>query len=68
MSDNPMVHGPSAGLALLDALDADERLRGRHRPAAVRAHLLELAGNAQDSAAQYLTAAAERPASPNAPT
>ncbi len=53
MSDNPMVmlnhavaaamvHGPSAGLKLLSALDADGRLAGHHRLDAVRAHLLEL--------------------------
>ena len=40
-----MVHGPAAGLELLAPLDADERLRGHHRLAAVRAHLLERAGD-----------------------
>ena len=56
MSDNPMValnhaiavamvHGPAAGLELLDALDADERLAGHYRLDAVRAHLLEMAGD-----------------------
>ena len=39
-----MVHGPRTGLGLLDALDADGRLAGHHRLDAVRAHLLELAG------------------------
>jgi predicted RNA polymerase sigma factor len=58
MSDNPMValnyaiaaamvHGPSAGLEMLRALDADGRLTGHHRLDAVRAHLLELAGDHQ---------------------
>jgi RNA polymerase sigma factor (sigma-70 family) len=68
MSDNPMVmlnhaiaaamvHGPSAGLDLLNALDADGRLTGHHRLDAVRAHLLELAGDHQAAIAHYLTAA-----------
>jgi len=33
-----MVQGPAAGLAALDALDADERVAGHHRLPAVRAH------------------------------
>ena len=68
MSDNPMVmlnhavaaamvHGPSAGLDLLNALDADGRLTGHHRLDAVRAHLLELAGDHQAAIAHYRTAA-----------
>jgi RNA polymerase sigma factor (sigma-70 family) len=68
MSDNPMVmlnhaiatamvHGPSAGLELLNALDADGRLTGHHRLDAVRAHLLELAGDHQAAIAHYRTAA-----------
>ena len=40
-----MVHGPAAGLELLDALDADARIAGHYRLDAVRAHLLELAGD-----------------------
>ena len=52
-----MVHGPSAGLELLDALDADGRLTGHHRLDAVRAHLLELAGDHQAAIAHYWTAA-----------
>ena len=40
-----MVHGPRAGLELLAALDADERMAGHHRLDAVRAHLLEMAGD-----------------------
>jgi RNA polymerase sigma factor (sigma-70 family) len=69
MSDNPMVmlnhaiaaamvHGPSAGLELVDALDADGRLRGHHRLDAVRAHLLELAGDHSRAIAHYQAAAA----------
>ena len=68
MSDNPMVtlnhaiatamvHGPPAGLELLDALDADGRLSGHHRLAAVRAHLLEMAGDHQAAIAHYRIAA-----------
>jgi RNA polymerase sigma factor (sigma-70 family) len=52
-----MVHGPSAGIELLDALDADGRLKGHHRLDAVRAHLLELAGDHQGAIAHYRTAA-----------
>jgi RNA polymerase sigma factor (sigma-70 family) len=68
MSDNPMVmlnhaiaaamvHGPSAGLELLDMLGADGRLNGHHRLDAVRAHLLELAGDHQGAIAHYQAAA-----------
>jgi predicted RNA polymerase sigma factor len=53
-----MVHGPSTGLELLDALDADGRLTGHHRLDAVRAHLLEMAGDHQAAIAHYSTAAA----------
>jgi predicted RNA polymerase sigma factor len=52
-----MVYGPSAGLDLLNGLDADERLTGHHRLEAVRAHLLELAGDHQGAIAHYQTAA-----------
>ncbi|HMF74167.1 MAG TPA: sigma-70 family RNA polymerase sigma factor [Bryobacteraceae bacterium] len=52
-----MVHGPSAGLELLDALDADGRLRGHHRLDAVRAHLLEMAGDHRAAIAHYGIAA-----------
>ena len=56
MSDNPMValnhaiatamvQGAPAGLALLEALDADGGLAGHYRLDAVRAHLLEMAGD-----------------------
>jgi predicted RNA polymerase sigma factor len=68
MSDNPMVvlnhaiasamvHGPGAGLALLAPLDGDERLRGHHRLDAVRAHLLERAGDRAAAMALYRAAA-----------
>ena len=68
MSDNPMVtlnhaiaaamvHGPPAGLTLLEALDADERLAGHYRLDAVRAHLLEMAGDHEAAIAHYRAAA-----------
>ena len=73
MSDNPMValnraiaaamvHGPAVGLELLKALDADVRMRGHYRLDAVRAHLLEMAGDREHAVAHY-RAAAERTAS-----
>ncbi|MBY8871708.1 sigma-70 family RNA polymerase sigma factor [Micromonospora sp. PLK6-60] len=52
-----MVDGPRAGLALLAPLDADERTAGHHRLAAVRGHLLELAGERGPARAAYLAAA-----------
>jgi predicted RNA polymerase sigma factor len=69
MSDNPMVtlnraiaiamvHGPDAGLEVMNAADVDGRLAGHHRVAAVRAHLLELAGDRSAAAEQYELAAA----------
>ncbi|MFJ6198724.1 RNA polymerase sigma factor [Micromonospora sp. NPDC092111] len=52
-----MVDGPRAGLALLAPLDADERVTGHHRLAAVRAHLLELAGEPAAAREAYRLAA-----------
>jgi RNA polymerase sigma factor (sigma-70 family) len=40
-----MVHGPRAGLDLLGELAADQRIAADHRFHAVRAHLLERAGD-----------------------
>ena len=68
ISDNPMVtlnyaiaaamvHGPSTGLKLLEALDADSRLAGHYRLDAVRAHLFEMAGDQQRAIAYYQAAA-----------
>src|SRR6202042_2239645 len=70
MSDNPMVllnhavaaamvHGPSAGLDLLHALDDDSHLARHHRLDAVRAHLLELSGDPAAAIAHYRKAAAK---------
>jgi RNA polymerase sigma factor (sigma-70 family) len=52
-----MVRGPRAGLDLLAELEADERIAGDHRLHAVRAHLLEMAGEHAAARAAYLTAA-----------
>lgn len=51
-----MAHGPSAGLALLDGLG--DRLGEHHRLHAVRAHLLELAGDTTTASAEFGAAAA----------
>lgn len=70
MSDNPvvalnraiavaMVHGPAKALELLDALKDDARLADHHRLDAVRAHLLELAGDHSGAVAHYQAAAAK---------
>jgi RNA polymerase sigma factor (sigma-70 family) len=52
-----MVSGPEAGLAEVDGLGHDDRLARHHRYAAVRAHLLERAGQAGDARDAYLEAA-----------
>src|SRR5262249_41745238 len=68
MSDNPMIglnhaiaaamtHGPAKGLELLDALKSDARLADHHRLDAVRAHLLELAGDLDGAIKSYRAAA-----------
>jgi RNA polymerase sigma factor (sigma-70 family) len=68
MSDNPMValsravaaamaHGPTTGLDMLKALDADGRLAEHHRFYATRAHLLEMAGDRQAAIDDYRAAA-----------
>ena len=68
MSDNPMVilnhaiaaamvHGPQEGLRLLDALQTDRRIAEHYRMDAVRAHLLEMAGDSVAAATFYRVAA-----------
>jgi RNA polymerase sigma factor (sigma-70 family) len=68
MTDNPMValnyaiasamlHGPTKGLELLDALKADTRITNHHRWDAVQAHLLEMAGDRDGAVKHYRTAA-----------
>lgn len=69
MADNPMVRlnhavalamaqGPRAGLERLAELEGDKRLAGHHRLAAVRAHLLEMAGDRDEAIGAYRTASA----------
>ena len=64
MSDNPMVllnhaiaaamvHGATKGLELIEALNADTRLADHHRLHAVRAHLLEMAGDRDNAIKHY---------------
>jgi len=68
MTDNPMVtlnhaiaaamvHGPPRGLELLNGLKADARVADHHRFHAVRAHLLEMAGDADTAVKEYRAAA-----------
>ena len=68
ISDNPMVilnhaiaaamvHGPQTGLDLLDTLVGDPRIARHHRMDAVRAHLLEMAGDWQSAVTYYRAAA-----------
>ena len=75
MSDNPMlvlnhavaaamVHGPRKGLELLSTLDSDPRLAERHRLEAVRAHLLEMAGDHEAAITHYRNAASRASSSP----
>jgi predicted RNA polymerase sigma factor len=52
-----MVHGPQAGLEQLTAAEAEPALTGHHRVHAVRAHLLDLAGDRQAARMQYELAA-----------
>jgi RNA polymerase sigma factor (sigma-70 family) len=68
MSDNPVValnhaaavamaEGPERALGLLGGLEADSRIAGDHRLHAVRAHLLEMAGDRAGARDSYLEAA-----------
>lgn len=68
MSDNPMValnraiaaamvHGATAGLELLEALDGDRRIAGHYRMDAVRGHLLERVGRREAALSHYRRAA-----------
>ncbi|MGB3437963.1 MAG: DUF6596 domain-containing protein [Actinophytocola sp.] len=52
-----MVHGPGAGLDLLASLDDDKRVAGHYRLDAVRAHLLDLAGEHELAREHYRAAA-----------
>ena len=52
-----MVDGPVVALADLQTAEADAALAGHHRVAAVRAHLLEMAGDLDGARRQYRLAA-----------
>ena len=52
-----MVHGPRAALAQRATAEADSALAGHHRVDAVRAHLLELAGDRGGARTYYRLAA-----------
>ncbi|MEV2273488.1 RNA polymerase sigma factor [Nonomuraea africana] len=52
-----MARGPRAGLDLLAELESDERIAADHRLYAVRAHLLEMAGDLATARECYLEAA-----------
>ena len=52
------VEGPAAGLDLLATVGGQGPLAGHHRVHAVRAHLLEQAGDAEAAVAEYREAAA----------
>ena len=59
-----MVDGPRAGLELLATLDGDARVANHHRLEAVRAHLLELAGDQAAALRAYRTAARRSTSTP----
>jgi predicted RNA polymerase sigma factor len=52
-----MAQGPVAGLTLLDDMAGDERIAHDHRLPAIRAHLLEMAGDHPAASREYLVAA-----------
>jgi RNA polymerase sigma factor (sigma-70 family) len=52
-----MVRGPEAALDVLATLDADERMAGHYRLAAVRAHMWEMAGDRRAARSGYQEAA-----------
>jgi predicted RNA polymerase sigma factor len=52
-----MARGPEAGLALLGSIEHDDRIANDHRLSAVRAHLLEMAGDAPGARTAYEEAA-----------
>jgi RNA polymerase sigma factor (sigma-70 family) len=59
-----MVRGPEAGLTLLASLDDDTRMTSQHRLHAVRAHLLELAGDTGAARASFQEAARRTTSTP----
>jgi predicted RNA polymerase sigma factor len=59
-----MTDGPRAGLDLLATLDGDDRMIHNHRVPAVRAHLLEMAGDRDAAREAYAAAARMTTSSP----
>jgi RNA polymerase sigma factor (sigma-70 family) len=59
-----MVDGPRAGLRQLAAAQADPALAGHYRVHAVRAHLLDMAGEREAAAGQYRLAARQTLSTP----
>ena len=59
-----MVSGPTAGLALVDALATDDRMASHHRLLATRAHLLDRAGDPSGAVAAFRAAAARTASQP----
>ena len=59
-----MAEGPARGLELLKPLDDDSLMKQSHRLDAVRAHLLERAGDLDAARAAYLRAAARTASAP----
>ena len=59
-----MVDGPRSGLDLLATLDGDQRLAEHHRLSAVRAHLLEMAGDTIAARDAYQDAARRTTSTP----
>ncbi len=68
ISDNPMitlnhavavamVHGPQAGIEMIERLESGGQLAGNHRLDAVMAHLLEISGDAAAAIERYQMAA-----------
>jgi predicted RNA polymerase sigma factor len=75
LSDNPMValnhavavamtRGPAEGLALLEKLDRDPRIKDHYRLDAVRGHLLERSGKITTALYYYEAAAEKTPSIP----
>jgi predicted RNA polymerase sigma factor len=52
-----MVHGPNVGLAELSDAETDPALAGHYRVFAVRAHLLDMAGDREEALVYYRRAA-----------
>jgi RNA polymerase sigma factor (sigma-70 family) len=59
-----MVHGPSAGLAVLASLEGDSRVARHHRLFAMRGHLLELDGAPAAARAAFEEAARRTASAP----